>query len=59
MKRAAKLDGAKKQLRGADAPGLQTSGSYRQLLNYVRLHCNFFSKAAMADILGLNATRVY
>ena len=51
--------GANKIMWGTDAPGLLTSGSYRQLLNYVRLHCDFLSEAEMADVLGLNALRVY
>jgi len=59
IKRAAELIGAEKLMWGADAPGLLTCGSYRQLLNYVRLHCDFLSEAEMADVLGLNALRVY
>jgi len=59
INRAAELIGAEKLLWGADVPGLLTSGSYRQLLNYVRLHCDFLSEAEMADVLGLNALRVY
>ena len=56
---AAELIGAEKIMWGTDVPGLLTSGSYRQLLNYVRLHCDFLSEAEMADVLGLNALRVY
>ncbi|MCY3865811.1 MAG: amidohydrolase family protein [Chloroflexi bacterium] len=59
IKRAVDLIGAEKIMWGADAPGLLTSGSYRQLLNYVRLHCDFLSEAELADVLGLNALRVY
>ena len=59
IKRAAELIGAEKIMWGTDVPGLLTSGSYRQLLNYVRLHCDFLSKAEMAGVLGLNALRVY
>lgn len=59
IKRAAELIGAEKIMWATDAPGLLTSGSYRQLLNYVRLHCDFLSKGEMADVLGLNALRVY
>jgi len=59
IKRAVDLIGAEKIMWGTDAPGLLTSGSYRQLLNYVRLHCDFLSEAEMADVLGLNALRVY
>ena len=59
IRRAADLIGAEKIMWGTDVPGLLTSGSYRQLLNYVRLHCDFLSEAEMADVLGLNALRVY
>ena len=59
IKRAVDLIGAEKIMWGTDAPGLLTSGSYRQLLNYVRLHCDFLSEAELADVLGLNALRVY
>lgn len=59
IKRAAELIGAEKIMWGTDVPGLLTSGSYRQLLNYVRLHCDFLSEAEMALVLGLNALRVY
>ena len=59
IRRAVELIGAGKLMWGTDAPGLLTSGSYRQLLNYVRRHCDFLSEAEMADVLGLNALRVY
>jgi len=59
IKRAAELIGPEKIMWGSDVPGLLTSGSYRQLLNYVRLHCDFLSEAELADVLGLNALRVY
>ena len=59
IQHAAELIGAEKIMWGTDAPGLLTSGSYRQLLNYVRLHCDFLSDAEMAGVLGLNALRVY
>ena len=59
IRRAAELIGAEKIMWGADVPGLLTSGSYRQLLNYVRLHCDFLSEEEMAGVLGLNALRVY
>ena len=59
IQRALDLIGADKLMWGADVPGLLTSGSYRQLLNYVRLHCDFDSEADRAAVLGLNALRVY
>ena len=59
IRRAAELIGAEKIMWGTDAPGLLTSGTYRQLLNYVRLHCDFLSEEEMAGLLGLNALRVY
>lgn len=59
IKCAAELIGAEKIMWGADVPGLLTSGSYRQLLNYVRLHCDFLTEGELAGVLGLNALRVY
>lgn len=59
IKRAVDLVGADKIMWGTDAPGLLTSGTYRQLLNYVRRHCDFLSDEEMAGLLGLNALRVY
>ena len=59
VRRAVDLIGAEKIMWGTDVPGLLTSGSYRQLLNCVRLHCDFLSAEEMAQILGLNALRVY
>ena len=58
-RQATELIGAEKIMWGTDAPGLLTSGSYRQLLNYVRLHCDFLSEEEMAGVLGVNALRVY
>jgi len=59
IQRAVDLIGAQKIMWGTDAPGLLTSGTYRQLLNYVKRHCDFLSAQEMADVLGLNALRVY
>ena len=59
IKRAVELIGAEKIMWGSDVPGLLTSGSYRQLLNYVRRHCDFLTDEEMAGLLGLNALRVY
>ena len=59
IQRALTLIGAHKIMWGTDVPGLLTSGSYRQLLNYVRLHCDFMSAEERAQVLGLNALRVY
>ena len=59
IRRAVELIGAEKIMWGSDVPGLLTSGTYRQLLNYVRLHCDFLSEDDMAGVLGLNALRVY
>jgi predicted TIM-barrel fold metal-dependent hydrolase len=59
IREAVTLIGAEKIMWGTDVPGLLTSGSYRQLLNYVRLHCDFLSEEELAGILGLNALRVY
>ena len=51
--------GADKLMWGTDVPGLLTSGSYRQLLNMIRVHCEFLSAEQKPQILGRNATRVY
>lgn len=59
IQRAADLIGAEKLMWGTDVPGLLTRGSYRQLLNYVRRHCDFLSEAERAAVLGQNALRVY
>lgn len=59
IQRAVALIGAEKLMWGTDVPGLLTSGSYRQLLNYVRRHCDFLSDEEMAGVLGKNALRVY
>ncbi len=59
IQRALRLIGAKKIMWGSDVPGLLTSGTYRQLLNYVRLHCEFSSAEDRAAVLGLNAQRIY
>jgi len=59
IRRAVDLIGADKIMWGTDAPGLLTSGSYRQLLNMIRVHCDFLSAEQKAQILGSNAARVY
>lgn len=59
IRRAVDLIGAEKILWGTDVPGLLTSGSYRQLLQYVRSHCEFLSADEMSQVLGENALRVY
>ena len=59
IRRAVDLIGADKLMWGSDAPGLLTSGTYPQLLNYLRRHCDFLSGEDMAGVLGGNAWRVY
>ena len=59
LRRAVDLIGADKIMWGTDAPGLLTSGSYPQLLNWLRRHCDFLSSRQKAQILGENAARVY
>ncbi|MCY4020757.1 MAG: amidohydrolase family protein [Chloroflexi bacterium] len=59
IRRAVELIGADKIMWGTDVPGLLTSGSYRQLLNMIRVHCDFLSAEQKAQILGANAARVY
>ena len=59
IQRALRLIGAEKIMWGSDVPGLLTSGSYRQLLNYVRRHCEFSCAGDLAAVLGSNARRIY
>ena len=59
IQRAVDLIGADKLMWGSDAPGLLTSGTYRQLLNFVRRHCDFLTDEETEGLLGLNALRVY
>ena len=59
IRRAVDLIGADKLMWGTDVPGLLTSGTYPQLLNYLRRHGDFLSDEDMAGVLGGNALRVY
>ena len=59
IRQAVDLIGADKIMWGTDVPGLLTSGSYRQLLNVLQVHCDFLSAEQKAAILGRNAARVY
>lgn len=59
IRRAVGLIGADKIMWGTDVPGLLTSGSYRQLLRFVSLHCDFLSAQEKSQVLGENALRVY
>ena len=49
--------GADRLLWGTDYPPLLSHGTYRQLLDYVRVHCAFLSEDQRAAILGGNAER--
>ena len=52
--------GGTKLLWGADMPNVERSCTYRQSLDYLRVHCaSFISAADMDAILGGNATRLY
>ena len=53
IQRALRLIGAEKIMWGSDVPGLLTSGTYRQLLNYVKRHCEFSSAGDLAGGPGL------
>ncbi len=49
--------GADRLLWGTDYPPTLNHGTYRQLLDYVRVHCAFLSEDQRAAILGGNAAR--
>ena len=49
--------GADKVMWGTDYPSLLNRGTYLQLLDFVRRHCDFLSPAERAAILGQNAVR--
>ena len=49
--------GADKILWGTDSPGALNYGTYRQLLDFVRKHCDFLTDEQRAAILGGNAER--
>jgi predicted TIM-barrel fold metal-dependent hydrolase len=49
--------GADRLLWGTDYPPTLSHGTYRQLLDYVRVHCAFLSEDQRAAILGGNADR--
>jgi L-fuconolactonase len=42
---------------GSDYPPMLMRGTYRQLLDYIRIHCSFLSDQQRAAILGDNAAR--
>jgi predicted TIM-barrel fold metal-dependent hydrolase len=49
--------GSDKILWGTDYPGALNWGTYRQLVDMVRRHCDFLSAAQKAQVLGGNAQR--
>lgn len=52
--------GGTKMLWGADMPNVERSCTYRQSLDYLRVHCaRFIPSADMDLILGANAMRIY
>ena len=52
--------GAQSLLWGSDSPyGMTQWCTYRQSLNFIRVHCDFLSTAEKAAILGGNAARLF
>ncbi len=51
--------GAEKLLWGADMPALMRSCTYRQSLDFVRIHCDFMSEEEKDLVLGGNAARLF
>ena len=52
--------GAQKLLWGTDSPfGTSTWCTYRQALDFIRIHCDFLSQEERNLILGLNAARLF
>ena len=52
--------GAESLLWGSDSPyGMTQWCTYRQSLDFIRVHCDFLSAAEKASILGGNAARLF
>ena len=51
--------GAEKLVWGADMPALERACSYRQSLDYVRLHCSFMTDREKDRVLGGNAAEIF
>jgi len=51
--------GMEKVMWGTDYPTVLKQGSYRQALDIVLKHCDFFSDEDMENVLGRNATKIY
>lgn len=51
--------GAGKLVWGADMPALERACTYRQSLDYVRLHCDFLSAPEKDRVLGGNAAEIF
>ncbi len=51
--------GAGKLVWGADMPALERACTYRQSLDYVRVHCPFFTAREKDKVLGDNAAEIF
>jgi len=51
--------GASRLIWGSDIPGILTQITYKQCLDFIKNHCNFFSEEEKKDILGGNAKRLF
>lgn len=51
--------GGEKLMWGADMPALERACTYRQSLDYIRVHCEFMSGSDKDKVLGDNAARVF
>jgi L-fuconolactonase len=49
--------GAEKVMWGTDYPPAPNYGTYRQLLDFVRVHCTFLNAEQKAAVIGGNAER--
>jgi predicted TIM-barrel fold metal-dependent hydrolase len=59
VKSIAGVIGAGKMTWGADMPATMRSCTYRQSVDVIRRHCDFFSEEERALILGKNAEKVF
>jgi predicted TIM-barrel fold metal-dependent hydrolase len=59
VKSISKVIGAEKMTWGADMPATMRSSTYRQNLDVIRRHCDFFSEADKELILGKNAQKIF
>ena len=51
--------GAEKLVWGADMPALERACTYRQSIDYVRVHCPFMTAREKDRVLGGNAAEMF